>query len=304
MSVHSAPSAAPAQDAPAQLSSVDIRKAKGLRKLAVLTAYDYSAAVLVDGAGVDVVLVGDSLGMVMLGQNDTLGVTLEDMIHHTKAVVRGTRRALVVTDMPFMTYEAGVGEALHNATRLCRESGVRAVKLEGGTRILPQVEALVAAGIPVMGHLGLTPQRAATLGGFKVQARNALDGAQLVEEALALQRAGCFSLVLEAIPAPLARRVTERLAIPTIGIGAGADCDGQVLVYHDLLGLYDRFVPKFVKQYATLAAPIMEAAAAYAEDVRNGTFPGPEHSFAMKEEEVRGLDEALERTEGPFSKKG
>ena len=293
MSVHSAPSSGADSAECVSLSSLDIRKAKGSRKVVVLTAYDYSAAVLVDRAGVDVILVGDSLGMVMLGQNDTLGVTLEDMIHHSKAVVRGTRRALVVTDMPFMTYETGVDDALRNATRLCRESGVRAVKLEGGTRIVPQVEALVAAGIPVMGHLGLTPQRAATLGGFKVQGKTAQDGAQLVEDALALQQAGCFSIVLEAIPAPLAQRVSERLAIPTIGIGAGAGCDGQVLVYHDLLGLYDRFVPKFVKQYASLAEPVVEAVAAYAADVRNGTFPGPEHSFSMKEAEVRGLDEVL-----------
>ncbi len=295
MSVHTTPSPAGTDKADKPVTVADIRAAKGKRNIAVLTAYDYSAAVAVDKAGVDIILVGDSLGMVVLGLPDTLGVTLEDMISHTKAVVRGTRRALVVTDMPFMTYERGMDHALENATRLCRESGTRAVKLEGGFRVLPQVDALVGAGIPVMGHLGLTPQRAAALGGFKVQAKTAADGAKLVEEALALQEAGCFSIVLEAIPAPLAQRVTERLAIPTIGIGAGAGCDGQVLVYHDLLGLYDRFVPKFVRRYATLAAPITEAVAAYTADVRSGAFPGPEHSFGMKDEEARALDKAIDK---------
>ncbi len=275
------------------LTSRDILAAKGQRKLAVLTAYDYSSAMLVDEAGVDIILVGDSLGMVMLGREDTLSVTLEECIHHTKAVLRGTRRALVVADMPFMSYEAGVNEALHNAARLCQESGVRAVKVEGGRWILPQIEALVRAGIPVMGHLGLTPQRAAVLGGFKVQAKNAEAALQLIKDALALQEAGCFSLVLEAIPAPLARRVSERLAIPTIGIGAGNGCDGQVLVYHDLLGLYKDFTPRFVRRYAALGPIIRDAVAAYADDVRQGAFPTSEHAFSMSDEEIAKLDAVL-----------
>ncbi len=286
MSAHNNPGKGP-------LSAPDIRNCKGARKVAVLTAYDCSSAALADAAGVDAVLVGDSLGMVMLGRPDTLSVTLDEMILHCRSVKDSVNRALVVADMPFMSYEPGVDEALRNAARLCRMSGVRAVKLEGGKRILPQVEALIAAGIPVMGHLGLTPQRAAVLGGFKVQGKTARAAAALLDDALSLQEAGCFSLVLEAIPAPLARRVTERLSIPTIGIGAGPDCDGQVLVYHDLLGLYERFTPRFVKQYAKLAPVIKEAVGAYVADVRAGTFPGPEHSFGMPEEEKAKLDDLL-----------
>lgn len=273
-----------------KITTGDIRASKGKRKLAVLTAYDYTAAAIVDSAGVDIVLVGDSLGMVMLGLDDTLPVTLDDMISHTKSVTRAVSRALVVTDMPFMTYETGPRDALRNATRLCAESGVRAVKVEGGRAILPQVEALVKAGIPVMGHLGLTPQRAAVLGGFKVQGKTAEAAGDLLRDALALQNAGCFSLVLEAVPAPLAAKVTACLDIPTIGIGAGAGCDGQVLVYHDLLGLFERFVPRFVKQYGQLAPVIREAVSGYAKDVREGAFPGPEHSFTMPEAEAAKLD--------------
>ncbi len=286
MSTYNAPDKSP-------LSAPDIKNCKNARKIASLTAYDSSSAALADAAGVDVVLVGDSLGMVMLGRSDTLSVTLDEMILHCRSVMGSVSRALVVADMPFMTYETGVKDALENAARLCRESGVRAVKLEGGRRILPQITALVTAGIPVMGHLGLTPQRAAVLGGFKVQGKTAQAAAELMEDALALADAGCFALVLEAVPAPLARRVTERLAIPTIGIGAGADCDGQILVYHDLLGLYERFTPRFVKQYAKLAPVIREAVAAYADEVRSGAFPGPEHSFGMPEEEAARLDELL-----------
>ncbi len=271
-------------------SVLDIRNSKGGRKLAALTAYDRSSAALADAAGVDIILVGDSLGMVMLGRPDTLSVTLDEMILHCRSVVETMGRALVVADMPFMTYETGTGDALANAARLCRESGVRAVKLEGGGRILPQVKALVDAGIPVMGHVGLTPQRAAVLGGFKVQGKTAEAASALLADALALQDAGCFALVLEAVPAPLAQRVTERLDIPTIGIGAGPSCDGQILVYHDLLGLYERFVPKFVKQYAKLGPQIREAIGRYAGEVRDGTFPGPEHSFSMTREEAARLD--------------
>lgn len=278
----------------APLSSFAVRESKGKRRLAVLTAYEYTAAFHADAAGVDIILVGDSLGMVMLGREDTLSVTLDECILHTRSVMRGTSRALVVTDMPFMSYETGVRDALVNAARLCAEGGVRAVKLEGGRDVVPQVAALVKAGIPVMGHLGLTPQRSAVLGGFKVQGKTAAAAVALYEDALALQDAGCFSVVLEAIPAPLAEAVTRRLDIPTIGIGAGAGCDGQVLVYHDMLGLYPRFTPRFVKQYAQLGQAVQDAVAAYAEDVREGAFPAPEHSFTMKEEEAAKLDALLD----------
>jgi 3-methyl-2-oxobutanoate hydroxymethyltransferase len=295
MSVHAQASGKTGQEASHKpVSSLDILRCKGKRRIAVLTAYDYSQACIVDAAGMDVVLVGDSLGMVMLGLDDTMGVTLEDMISHTRSVVRGISHALVVADMPFMTYETGIADALRNAHRLCVESGVRAVKLEGGRTVAPQVKALVDAGIPVMGHIGLTPQRAAVLGGFKVQGKTASAAADLLRDALALQDAGCFSIVVEAVPADLATKLSQRLTIPTIGIGAGVGCDGQVLVYHDLLGLYGRFVPKFVKQYASLAPVIQDAIAAYAAEVKAETFPAPEHSFAMPEKETALLDELFD----------
>ena len=295
MSVHTV-SSEKGERAKAQkpVTSTDILNSKGKRKTVVLTAYDYSAATLVDAAGVDVILVGDSLGMVMLGLDDTMAVTLDDMISHARSVVRGASRALVVADMPFMTYETGVRDALCNAKRLCVESGARAVKLEGGRTVEPQIRALVDAGIPVMGHIGLTPQRAAVLGGFKVQGKTAEAAANLMRDALAVQKAGCFSVVVEAVPAALATKITERLSIPTIGIGAGVGCDGQVLVYHDLLGLYGRFLPKFVKQYATIGPSIQEAIGTYATDVRSGTFPGPEHGFGMPEEEIARLDDLFD----------
>ncbi len=270
---------------------LDVLGAKNRLKLAMVTAYDASSARIVDRAGVDMVLVGDSLGMVMLGREDTVSVTLDEMIHHSRAVMRGARRALVVADMPFMTYETGVEAALFNAGRLVRESGVRAVKLEGA--FLPQIRALTEAGIPVMGHIGLTPQRAARLGGFKVQGRKAGAAAILLDEATALEEAGCFSIVLEAIPAPLAETITARVSIPTIGIGAGAACDGQVLVLHDMLGLYDGLAPRFVKRYAELGAQMEQAVRDYAEEVRGGTFPTPAHSFGMDEEERARLEARL-----------
>lgn len=277
------------------LSILDIRDAKNRRKLAMVTAYDTPSARIVDRAGVDMVLVGDSLGMVMLGRNDTLSVTLDEMIHHCRAVVQGMHRALVVADMPFMTYEPGPDAALSNAARLVRESGVRAVKLEGA--FLPQIRALVGAGIPVMGHIGLTPQRAAQLGGFKVQGKRAEAAQSLLDEAAALEEAGCFAIVLEAIPAPLAAAITARLLIPTIGIGAGADCDGQVLVLHDMLGLYSGFTPRFVKRYAELGTLMEQAVRDYAEEVRSGAFPTPAHSFSMDEEERTRLENRLREAE-------
>ncbi len=285
MSFHSSTPKPGAVTGTQAVSSLAIRNLKGNRKIAMLTTYDYPSAVMADASGVDIALVGDSLGMVMLGRPDTVSVTLEEMIHHTRCVVAGVSRALVVADMPFMSYEAGVEQALHNATALAQRAGVRAVKLEGGSFIVPQVKALVQCGIAVMGHLGLTPQRAATLGGFKVQGKSAAAAEQMLAEARALQDAGCFSLVLEAVPAPVAQYITERLEIPTIGIGAGPGCDGQVLVFHDMLGLHKGHVPKFVKQYAQLMDEASKAVQAYIAEVQDGSFPGPEHCFAMPEAE-------------------
>lgn len=284
-------------DAAKPLSIVDVREAKGNRRLAMITAYDYTSAVIANRAGVDMILVGDSLGMVMLGRKDTLSVTLDEMIHHCRAVMQGTDRALVVADMPFMTYEPGPEVALASATRILRESGVRAVKLEGAAHVLPQIRALVNAGIPVMGHIGLTPQRVAQLGGFKVQGKSAEAARTLLEEARSLEEAGCFAIVLEAIPAPLATAVTSRIAVPTIGIGAGAGCDGQVLVFHDMLGMYSDFTPRFVKRFAEVGTIMENAIRDYAEEVRTGTFPTETHSFTMKPEERARLEADLARME-------
>ncbi len=297
MSTHTPPSSATPTSGQGvrPLTTADIRKAKGRQRLAMLTAYDYTSARIVDGAGADLILVGDSLGMVMLGREDTLSVTLDEMLHHCRAVVRGTRHAMVVADMPFMTYETGVRDALLNGARLFRESGVRAVKLEGAGPVLPQVRALVDAGIPVMGHLGLTPQRVAEMGGFKVQGRQAEAALRLFDDALALQEAGCFSLVLECVPAPVAEQVTARLHIPTIGIGAGAGCDGQVLVLHDMLGLYGELSPRFVKRYADLAGMAGEAVARYAHEVREGSFPAAEHTFGIDDGQFETFMAALDK---------
>lgn len=264
-----------------------IKALKGQRKVSVITAYDYPFGRLADESGMDMILVGDSGAMVVLGHEDTLSVTLDEMIHHTKAVSRAVERALVVGDMPFMSYEAGVEQALHSAGRMIKEGGARAVKLEGAFNVLPQVKAMVGAGIPVMGHIGLTPQRIAELGGFKVQGKTAEGAKVLVDEAQALADAGCFCIVLEAIPAEIAKRITEACPIPTIGIGAGPHCDGQVLVLHDVLGLFERFVPKFVKQYAKLADEVRQSLTRYREEVVEGVFPGPEHCFAIDPAELR-----------------
>ncbi|BBD08880.1 3-methyl-2-oxobutanoate hydroxymethyltransferase [Desulfovibrio ferrophilus] len=262
---------------------------KGGRKLSMLTAYDAVLAALADASGVDMILVGDSLAMVGLGQRDTLAVGMDAMIHHTRAVSRGTERALVVGDMPFMSYQTSDEEAVRNAGRFLAQGRASAIKLEGGARMLSRIQAIVAADIPVMGHIGLTPQSVAKLGGFKVQGKTAEAGRALVEEARMLEDAGCFSMVLEAVPAPIAKLVTEAVSIPTIGIGAGPYCDGQVLVTHDVLGLFDRFTPKFVKRYAELGKVAVSAMQAYREDVEAGAFPGPEHSFDMPAEEVAKL---------------
>ena len=259
------------------------------QKLAVLTAYDYAVAKLVDEAGVNGILVGDSLGMVALGHKDTLSVTMEDMLHHSKAVARAVESALLTVDMPFLSYQTSVYDAVCNAGRLVKEGGAHSVKLEGGADMCPQIKAIVAASIPVMGHLGLTPQSVNAFGGFKVQARDEAAARRLLADAQALEEAGAFAIVLECIPAPLATLVSQRISIPTIGIGAGAGCDGQVLVYQDMLGMFSALSPKFVKRYAELGQDMRAAFAAYAEDVRAGTFPAAEHTFHMDEELLQKL---------------
>ncbi len=267
----------------------EIMAAKGKRKLTELTAYDYPTALWADKSGIDMLLVGDSLAMVVLGQEDTLSVGMQEMLHHTLAVSRGAKRALVIGDMPFMSYQASVEQALINAGRFMKEARANAIKLEGGARVVAQVRAMVEAGIPVQGHLGLTPQSAAQFGGFKVQGKTAEAAKVLIDDAQALADAGCFSIVLEAIPSAIAELITEAVSVPTIGIGAGPACDGQVLVIHDVLGLYDRFVPRFVKQYAKLGDPIVEALVRYKEEVEQGIFPGPEHGFVINESEVKKM---------------
>ena len=274
---------------PKKLTIPDIRNRKKTTPIVEVTAYDYPWAKAADTAGIDVILVGDSLGMVVLGHPDTVSVTMEEMIHHTKAVVRGVEHALVITDMPFGSYNSSIPAAIDNATRILKEGRADAVKLEGGVAMAETVAAIVRAGIPVQGHIGLTPQTAASLGGFKVQGKSAEAARQLIEDAHALEEAGCFSIVLEAIPAPLAARITGAINIPTIGIGAGPDCDGQVLVIHDLVGMYDRFTPKFVKQYARINEPVAAALAQYKAEVESRAFPTEAHSFTMKAEEMDKL---------------
>jgi 3-methyl-2-oxobutanoate hydroxymethyltransferase len=266
-----------------------LRKKQRGEVITMLTAYDYPLALAVDQAGIDSILVGDSLGMVVLGYANTLPVTMDDMLHHCRAVVRGAKYALLVGDMPFMSYQVSVAQALRNAGRFLQEAGMDAVKLEGGRERADAVRAIVGAGIPVMGHLGLTPQSVHQLGGFRSQGRTAEAAQRLLEDALILQEAGCFSLVLESIPTRLAALVSRRLDIPTVGIGAGAACDGQVLVTHDLLGLFDRFTPKFVKRYANLHGEIACALTAYRGEVETRAFPAPEHTVAMPDEEWDAL---------------
>ncbi len=265
-----------------------VRKMKSRgEKIAVLTAYDYPTARLLDKAGVDVLLVGDSLGMVVLGYENTLPVTLQEMIHHTAAVARAKPSALVVADMPFMSFQVSPAETVRNAGRLVKEGGAEAVKIEGGTRVVPMVEAIIRAGIPVMGHVGLTPQSVHQMGGYRVQGRGPDAGAEVIEDARALEIAGCFSMVLEGIPPELAVRITQAVGIPTIGIGAGPGCDGQVLVIHDLLGLVEEFRPKFVKRYDEAGSRIRDAVQRYVAEVRSGEFPGPEHCYEDKKSDAK-----------------
>ncbi len=259
------------------------------QKITMMTAYDFPTGSLVDQAEIDTILVGDSLGMVMLGYDSTVPVTMDEMIHHCKAVARGVHGSFIIGDMPFMSYQVSIEQAIENAGRFVKEGVCDSVKLEGGSEMAPVVKAIVKAGIPVCGHIGLTPQTATKLSGFKVQAKDAESARQLVKSAEDLEEAGAFMIVMECIPDFVAARITRALNIPTIGIGAGKDCDGQVLVYHDLVGLFERFTPKFVKQYINLSPQIKEALVQFKSDVEKGAFPGPEHVFSMKAEEAEKI---------------
>lgn len=259
------------------------------KKFKMVTAYDYLLATVIDQSPIELILVGDSLGMVVLGYDSTVSVTMEDMLHHIRPVVKGAPNTLVIGDMPFGSYNVSVPEAVANANRIMKEGGADGVKLEGGGSTVDTVRAIVEAGIPVMGHVGLTPQTISQLGGFKVQGKDVEAALKMVADAEALEAAGAFAIVVECVPAPVAKLITEKLSIPVIGIGAGVQCDGQVLVTQDLLGMFERFVPKFVKQYANLNGLIHEALEQYVTEVEEGIFPGPEHSFGMKEEVLTKL---------------
>jgi len=264
-------------------------KKRAGEKITMLTAYDFSMASFIDQAGMDMILVGDSLGMVVLGYESTVPVTMEEMLHHCRAVRRGVRYAFLVGDMPFMSYNTSREEAIRNAGRFLKETGCDAVKLEGGLEVAETVRAIVEAGIPVMAHIGLTPQTVSKLGGFRVQGKDRVAARRLLDSARGLETAGAFSVVMECIPDKLAGLITRSLGIPTIGIGAGPECDGQVLVTNDLLGLYEKFLPKFVKQYIQLFPQIREALKAYAREVKEGVFPGPEHGFSMDPQDLKPL---------------
>ena len=275
-----------------RITIAEVRAMKGKEKVPMLTAYDYTTAKLLDEAGVPLILVGDSLGMVMLGYESTIPVTMEEMLHHTRAVVRGSKRAMVIGDMPFMTYHISVAEALRNAARFIQEGGAQAVKLEGGEMMAETVHRLVSCGIPVMGHIGLTPQSALQIG-LKAQGRTPDEALRLVKDALALEQAGAFAIVLESVPFALAEFITQKVAIPTIGIGAGPGTDGQVQVIHDMLGSYTDFVPRHAKQYVKLADLIRKAVAEYAQEVKAGTFPTEAHSYKI---DPQVLEEGKKRT--------
>jgi 3-methyl-2-oxobutanoate hydroxymethyltransferase len=266
---------------------VTFREAKQKNiKQTMITAYDYSFAKLFDEAGVNSILIGDSVGMVSLGYEDTLPVTMEDMIHHTAAVSRGARNALIVADMPFMSYQTSVYDAVMNAGRLVKEGGAQAVKLEGGAAVIDQIKAIVAASIPVCAHLGMTPQSKNAFGGFKAQGKDIAKAQQIMDDARRIEEAGAYAVVLECVPAKLAAKITENISIPTIGIGAGNGCDAQVLVYQDMLGLFSDFTPKFAKKFADVGALVQEGVGKYIEEVGNGTFPAKEHEFKIEQEVV------------------
>jgi 3-methyl-2-oxobutanoate hydroxymethyltransferase len=276
-----------------RVSINDVKEMKAKKeKIVMLTAYDYSTAKLVDEAGIPLILVGDSLGMVILGYESTIPVTMDDMIHHTKAVVRGTKQSMVIGDMPFMTYHTSVADALRNAARFIQEGGAQAIKLEGGVAVAETVKRIVECGIPVMGHIGLTPQSVHQFGGHRVQGKTPEAAERLLKDAQALEQAGAFAVVMELVPAPLAKLVTHKLSIPTIGIGAGPDCDGQVQVISDLLGLFSDFVPRHAKQYAKLAGSIKTALADYISEVKDGKFPTSQNSSTMDESLLEELARA------------
>lgn len=277
-----------------KVTVLDLAKKKNRGEpITMLTAYDFTGAMFVDAAAIDVILVGDSLGMVMLGLESTIPVGMEEMLHHCRAVARGAKYAHLVGDMPFMSYQADKAEAMRNAARLMKEGNMDSVKLEGGEEIAETVHALVAAGIPVMGHIGLTPQSVSKFGGYRVQGKTASAAKRLLDDARSLEAAGCYAIVLEAVPAPVAEVITRQVSVPTIGIGAGTGCDGQVLVYHDVLGMFDRLQPRFVKEYARLRETIIAAFQAYRDDVIDRRFPAEEHAYTMSNEELDAFYQSL-----------
>ncbi|MBW2589861.1 MAG: 3-methyl-2-oxobutanoate hydroxymethyltransferase [Deltaproteobacteria bacterium] len=277
-----------------KITVLDVQQAKkDGRKLVMVTAYDYPFGLMADEAGVDIVLIGDSLGMVVMGLEGTVEVTMEHMIHHIRAVVRGCKTPLVVGDMPFMSYNTSIREAIINAGRLMKEGGCDVVKLEGGVDFASTIEAIIKAGIPVQGHIGLTPQTASALGGFKMQGKDAKAAMRIIDDAKALEDVGVFSMILEAVPASLGKLVAEAVSVPVIGIGAGVDVDGQVLVTHDMIGLFDKFVPKFVKQYTKIRPTIINTLKAYKNEVAEASFPGPEHSFKMSDKALEQLKKLM-----------
>jgi 3-methyl-2-oxobutanoate hydroxymethyltransferase len=279
---------------PKKITLHDIRQKKtDNTKIVMVTAYDYPFGLMADEAGVDIVLVGDSLGMVVMGLDGTVEVTMDQMIHHIKAVVRGCKRALIVGDLPFMSYNTSVRDAIVNAGRLMKEGGCDVVKLEGGVDFAPTVNAIVKAGIPVQGHIGLTPQTASALGGFKMQGKDATAAKRIIDDARALEDAGAFSLIVEAVPAPLGQLIAQAVDIPVIGIGAGPDVDGQVLVTHDMMGLFDKFVPKFVKQYAQIRPTIIDGLKTFKQEVSDQSFPGADHSFSMTDDTLEALKKLI-----------
>ena len=263
-------------------------------KIPMVTAYDYTSAQLVERAGIPLILVGDSLGQVVLGYDSTVPVSMDDMLHHIKTVIRGTRRAHVVGDLPFLSYHVGASDAIRNAGRLLKEGGAQSVKLEGGRAQADTVSRIVESGIPVMGHIGLTPQAVNQLGGYRVQGKSVKDAARLMDDAHSLEQAGAYAIVIECVPAPLARMITERVSVPTIGIGAGADCDGQVQVFHDMMGLYEDFTPKHARRYAHLGQAIVEATQNYVADVQDGSFPDESESFPLSDKVLKSLSEYSE----------
>jgi 3-methyl-2-oxobutanoate hydroxymethyltransferase len=281
-----------------KVTILDLQKRKDQgQPITMLTAYDYGMASLVDEAGIDIILVGDSVGMVVMGLESTVPVTMHQMLYHCQLVARGSRNAFLVGDMPFLSYQTSPQKAVYNAGRFLKEAGMEAVKLEGGQEMAQTITAVVRAGIPVMGHIGLTPQSVSQLGGYRVQGKTAVVAQKLLDDALALEAAGCFSLVLEAVPAPVASAISQRLHIPTIGIGAGPGCDGQVLVYHDLLGLFDKLQPRFVKRYAELRQTILDALTAYRQEVTSGQFPTESHTYPMDTAEYEAFAAYLSERE-------